>query len=80
VFETGFALFDDFTDETGVPLEPRFHPETGAHMQPLAPALADTEAAWKVYGAAFLAMRGRQSAAGETLWALKQFGEPAYAC
>lgn len=75
VFRSGFALFDDFTDETGVQLEPRTAPN-GAPMRGMRPARSDSEAAWRTYGAAYIALNGRERHDGRPLWALEQFGEP----
>ena len=75
VFQTGYATFDDFTDLTGVELEPRSLPN-GAPTQRLAPALSDSEAAWQAYGPAFLTLYDHETSRGEMIWALRQFGEP----
>jgi|SRR5215217_2488710 len=75
VFQTGFALFDDFEDATGVKLEPRVLPN-GASTKPLSPTLQDSEAAWRAYGAAFLALYGRKETNGQPVWAIQNFGDP----
>lgn len=68
VFRAGFAVFDDFTDETGV--------ETGPNGRvPLEAAAA----AWGEYGSAFLELYGHETAPGRPSWAIEQFGEPAHA-
>lgn len=76
VFRTGFAMFDDFTTETGVALEPRCIDGTDIPTKPLAPPRAAIEEAWLAYGPAFLALYGREDARGRLLWGLQQFGEP----
>lgn len=76
VFRTGFAIFDDFTAETGVALEPRFVDGTDIPTKPLAPPRAATEEAWRAYGPAFLALYDREDRDGRPVWALRQFGEP----
>ena len=65
VFLGGAAIFDDFTDETGV--------DTDRHGKV---AESAAWAAWQAYGAIFLSFHGRERRDGRPLWALEQFGEP----
>lgn len=65
VFEFGFAVFDDFTAETGV------ETEAGGKVPD-----STAWAAWQAYGPTFIEAKGRQLPAGKPLWALQQFGEP----